>query len=190
MSSDPVGRPDSAVEEPPIEAVSSVNESLADVAVVSPHPSPLPEGEGTEMAPPAPVAEEVDVAEDPHPSPLPKGEGINWHAAARDAVASATNLPPAVRAHVSRSLDHLPPALVDAAGRPLIPVAEAVAALAAAMPANWLADPAALQQASHPAGETFFDVSADGLSDERAAQIVRRQFESTGYLKAATQPAS
>jgi hypothetical protein len=147
------------------EPVSPVEPAAADE---SPHPNPLPEGEGT----------------------VPPASEINWHQAARDAVAQAINLPPAVRTHFTRSLDNLQPALLDAQGRPLIPVAEAVAALAAAMPANWLANPAVLQQASHPAGDAFFDASADGLSDERAAEIVRRQFESTGFLKAQAQPAA
>jgi hypothetical protein len=145
---------------------------------------PVPEAENVVVEETTAVAEEQPLADEENATGKEtRPTQIDWQRAAREAVAQAVNLPPAVRAHFTRSLDDAKDALRDALGRPLIPVADAVAALAAALPANWIANPASLQQLHHPAGEGFFDISADTLSDERAAQIVRQQFAATGYLK-------
>ncbi len=127
----------------------------------------------TAVLPAVPASPAIDLA----------AQQIDWQQAAREAVARAQNLPPAVRAHFTRSLDDAQEALRDALGRPLIPVVDAVAALSAALPENWLTDPRTLHAVVHPGGDGFFD-GTEGLSDARAAQIVRQQFAASGLLKA------
>jgi hypothetical protein len=69
----------------------------------------------------------------------------------------------------------------DAMGEPVVPVAEAVSMIEAAVPEHWQLDDDELEEPPHPHGEDFFRGHGAGISDEEAERIAAEQLAASGF---------
>jgi hypothetical protein len=73
----------------------------------------------------------------------------------------------------------------DADPTPVIPVAEAVEMIEAAIPEHFQLAPDQLASPAHPHGEGFFTGGSQDLSDDEARRIAAEQLAATGFGPAA-----
>ena len=70
----------------------------------------------------------------------------------------------------------------DAPSEPVVPVAEAVAMIEAAVPEHLqLDDEEELEESPHPRGEDYFRGQTAGISDEEADRIATEQLAASGF---------
>lgn len=69
----------------------------------------------------------------------------------------------------------------DAAAEAMLPIADAVELIEAAVPAHWALTDDSLESPTHPQGEGFFQTAGDQLSDDDAARIAAEQLAATGF---------
>lgn len=69
----------------------------------------------------------------------------------------------------------------DAMGEPVVPVAEAVSMIEAAVPEHLQLDDDELEEPPHPRGEDFFRGHSSGISDEEADRIASEQLAASGF---------
>jgi hypothetical protein len=98
------------------------------------------------------------------------------------AVSAARDLPPGVRDRLARLVEQS--STLDATGEPLLATRGVLDLLAQGLPAVLRREtPAPISRPEHPAGDAFFALSADELSDQQAEQIARTQLQRAGLLK-------
>ncbi len=105
-------------------------------------------------------------------------------AAALTAVQGARDLPPGVRQRLTSLVQQA--AALDAAGEPLLPTSQVLELLAQGLPTVLRRETStAVNRPEHPAGDAFFALDGDELSDQQAEQIARTQLQRAGLLRTA-----
>jgi hypothetical protein len=95
---------------------------------------------------------------------------------------SARDLPPGVRERLTRLVEQS--STLDDAGEPLLAARGVLDLLAQGLPAVLRREaPAAVSRPEHPAGDAFFALSGEDLSDQQAEQIARAQLQRAGLLR-------
>lgn len=134
----------------------------------------------TEIVPAVP---ETVAAEAPAvPAAEPALPSLDLRAAVVESVRTARELPPGVRERLRVLVQQTP--TLDATGEPLLATRQVLDLLAQGLPPVLRAEPtAATQRPAHPAGDAFFAVNGDELSDQQADEIARTQLARAGLLR-------
>jgi hypothetical protein len=133
------------------------------------------------LSPPESIEEVIspEISNEAPPAPAP-----DQRQATVEAVRTSRSVPPGLRERLS-TLAQQTPAL-DAAGEPLLATRQVLDLLAQGLPPVLRTEPtAAAQRPVHPAGDVFFAVNGDELSDQQADEIARTQLERAGLLRSA-----
>lgn len=142
--------------------LSSVTEPIAEI---------VPEVADT-VAADAPA---IPAAELPPASP-------DQRAAIVESVRTARELPPGVRERLRVLVQQSP--TLDATGEPLLATRQVLDLLAQGLPPVLRTVPSfPPQRPDHPAGDAFFAVDSDELSDQQADEIARTQLARAGLLR-------
>jgi hypothetical protein len=132
----------------------------------------LPASEPVSPEPDAAAAEPVAVLSPDHRSTL------------LAAVQNSGDLPPGVRERLTKLVEQS--STLDAQGEPLLATRGVLDLLAQGLPAVLRREtPAPVSRPEHPAGDAFFAVSGEDLSDQQAEQIARTQLQRAGLLRSA-----
>lgn len=103
-------------------------------------------------------------------------------AAALTAVHGARDLPPGVRQRLTLLVQQA--AALDAAGEPLLPTSQVLDLLSNGLPSVLRRETTTeVSRPEHPAGDAFFALDGDELSDQQAEQIARTQLQRAGLLR-------
>jgi hypothetical protein len=121
----------------------------------------------------APPQPETDIAaSDARPTPLDR-------TTLAERIRRSRKLPRGLRERLCEFVETLQFS-ADAQGEPVVPVAEAVSMIEAAVPEHLQLDDE-LEEPAHPRGEDFFRGHSSGISDEDADRIAAEQLAASGF---------
>jgi hypothetical protein len=133
---------------------------------------------------PADLVPNVSAADTPAPAvELPnETPPLDQRAAALEAIRTARDVPPGLRERLGVLVQQ--GATLDARGEPLLTTGQVLDLLAQGLPPALRTDPAVQpERPAHPAGDAFFAIDAEGLSDQQAEEIAREQLARAGLLR-------
>lgn len=109
---------------------------------------------------------------------------VDHREAVVESVRTAREVPPGLRERLSVLVQHAP--ALDASGEPLLATRHVLDLLAEGLPPVLRTEsPTPAQRPAHPAGDAFFAVNSDELSDQQADEIARTQLARAGLLRSA-----
>lgn len=127
------------------------------------------------------VASVVDVVAD-ESVPLVAAPTLDQRAAVLNAVQESRELPPGVRERLRGLVQQA--VTLDVSGEPLLATRQVLELLAQGLPPALRREtPTATQRPAHPAGDAFFALQGEELSDQQADQIARQQLQRAGLLR-------
>ena len=141
---------------------------------MTPEPQPMPEATPAIDEPHAPAQPETDLAE----SASPTLDRVTL----ADRIRRSRKLPRRLRERLCEFVETLQFS-ADAQGEPVVPVAEAVSMIEAAVPEHLQLDEddEELEESPHPRGEDFFRGHSSGISDDEADRIAAEQLAASGF---------
>jgi hypothetical protein len=114
--------------------------------------------------------------------PLVAAPTLDQRAAVLTAVQEARELPPGVRERLRGLVQQA--VTLDVTGEPLLATRQVLELLAQGLPPALRREtPSAMQRPSHPAGDAFFALQGEDLTDQQADQIARQQLQRAGLLR-------
>ncbi|WP_425616260.1 hypothetical protein NA78x_006203 [Anatilimnocola sp. NA78] len=129
-----------------------------------------------------PVLPEAVLSEPVAPAKVPVDLVAPHRSAAVSAVQAAHDLPPGVRQRLTSLVEQA--ANLNADGDPLLSTRQVLELLAQGLPPVLRREATTtVSQPVHPAGDAFFQVHSDELSDQQAEQIARTQLQRAGLLQ-------